>query len=71
MAPEQFGARLRSLRERAGLSLKQLAGKVGTNEYHIATWERNIQRPEMATVERLAAALGVPSAELLTGRAAN
>jgi transcriptional regulator with XRE-family HTH domain len=68
MTRESFGTRLRSLRERAGLTLKQRADMVGTNEYHIATWERNMVQPEMAMVERLAAALGVPSAELLTGR---
>jgi transcriptional regulator with XRE-family HTH domain len=71
MAGEPFGTRLRSLRERARLSLKQLAEKVGTNEYHIATWERNMVQPELATVERLAVALGVPAAELLTGRPAD
>src|SRR4051812_30565702 len=31
MTCEPFGTRLRSLRERAGLTLKQLADKVGTN----------------------------------------
>jgi transcriptional regulator with XRE-family HTH domain len=71
MPCDTFGTRLRSLRERAGLSFKQLADKVGTNEYHIATWERNMVQPEMAIVERLASALGVPSAELLNGRPAD
>jgi transcriptional regulator with XRE-family HTH domain len=71
MPCDTFGTRLRSLRARAGLSFKQLADKVGTNEYHIATWERNMVQPEMAIVERLASALGVPSAELLNGRPAD
>jgi len=67
MARELFGTRLRSLRECAGISLKQLAEKVGTDEYHVAAWERNIAPPEMAMVLLLSVALGVPINELLPG----
>src|SRR5262249_59589160 len=68
MAREPFGARLRSLRERAGLSPSELAEKVGTDENHISRWEQSLPEPEFAIVERLAFALGMPAVELLTGR---
>jgi len=67
MANGQFGTRLRSLRDRAGLSLKQLAEKIGTNEFHIVGWERNVDHPEMAMALLLAAALKVSTDELLNG----
>ena len=67
MAREPFGTRLRSLRERAGLTLKQVAEKVGTDEYHVAAWERNIARPEMAMELLISVALGVSTDELLPG----
>jgi transcriptional regulator with XRE-family HTH domain len=71
MTRERFGTRLRSLRERAGMTQTRLAEKVGTDKYHISDWERNDDVPETDTVELLAAALGVSAVELLTGRAAD
>jgi len=68
MANELFGTRLRSLRERAGLSRSELAQKVGTDQSHISNWEQAPAGPEFAVIERLALALGVPAVELLTGR---
>jgi transcriptional regulator with XRE-family HTH domain len=68
MARESFGTRLRSLRERAGLTQTQLARKAGTDQGHISQWERNASQPDMATVKRLAAVLQTSAAELLTGR---
>jgi transcriptional regulator with XRE-family HTH domain len=67
MAREPFGTRLRSLRERAGLSQAQLAEKVGTDQTHVSRWERNVAAPDLATVRQLAAALGVYAVELLIG----
>jgi transcriptional regulator with XRE-family HTH domain len=68
MAREPFGTRLRSLRERAGLTQTELAEKVGTDQGHISRWERNLAMPDVATVQRLAAALGAYAVELLIGR---
>jgi transcriptional regulator with XRE-family HTH domain len=67
MAREPFGTRLRSLRERAGMTQTQLAEKVGTDQSHISRWERNAAVPELAMVERLAATFGVSAGELLSG----
>ena len=57
MAREPFGTRLRSLRERAGLTQTQLARKVGVSQGNVATWERNAAVPPADMVARLAAAL--------------
>src|SRR5437868_2885295 len=70
MAREPFGTRLRSLRESAGMTQKQLAEKAGTDQNHISRWERNVAVPELKMVELLAAALTVTAAELLSGKAA-
>src|SRR5438046_124294 len=68
MPQEPFGTRLRSFRERAGLTQSRLALKAGTDQTYVSRWERNISVPDIATVERLAAALSVSAVELLTGR---
>ena len=64
MARVSFGTRLRSLRERAGLTHTELAVAVGVSQGNIATWERNAAVPEIAMVERLAVFLGVSLVEL-------
>jgi transcriptional regulator with XRE-family HTH domain len=71
MAGQRFGARLRSLRESAGMNQSQLAMKVGTKQSAISRWERNAAEPKIALIERLAATFGMSAAELLTGRHAN
>jgi transcriptional regulator with XRE-family HTH domain len=69
MAREPFGTRLRSMRESARMSPAQLAEHLGTDQDCISRWERNLEVPEYATVERLAIALGVSGPTLLIGRA--
>jgi len=71
MARVSFGTRLRSLRERAGLTHTELAVAVGVSQGNIATWERNAAVPEIAMVERLAVFLGVSLVELLIGQPPN
>jgi transcriptional regulator with XRE-family HTH domain len=71
MARGTFGTRLRSMRERAGMTQTGLAEKVGTDKFHISGWERSDDVPENAMVELLAAALGVSAEELLTGHPAD
>ena len=68
MAREPFGIRLRSFRERAGLSPTQLGEMVGVSLGNIATWERSRAVPQFDMVERLAGILGVSSVVLLTGQ---
>lgn len=56
---EYFGARLRELREQAGLSRKELAEKAGLqSEAGIRNLEQGIRSPSWETVIALADALG-------------
>lgn len=54
-----FAGRLRELREEAGLSRKDLAGRAGLSEGGIRDLEQGHRRPSWETVLALTAALGV------------
>ncbi len=56
------GARLRILRERRGLSLRALAEVCDLSPNTISLIERGVSSPSVATLHRLAIALGVPIA---------
>jgi transcriptional regulator with XRE-family HTH domain len=60
-APDNaFGARLRTLREQAGLTQEELAEKAGLTSYAVSSLERGRrQRPYPHTVRSLADALGI------------
>jgi transcriptional regulator with XRE-family HTH domain len=45
MVREPFGTRLRSLRERAGMTQAELAQKIGTDQRTLSRWERNFILP--------------------------
>ena len=57
--PATFPARLRSLRESAGLSVAQLAEACGLHRQAVYKLESGESRPTWDTVQQLAAALGV------------
>lgn len=57
--PTGFGSRLRDLRERAGLTQKQLAEKAGCHPMTLAKLERGVQEPAWPLVLALGQALGV------------
>ena len=59
MEAAQFGAKLRLLREQAGLSQKQLADKAGLSQKAVSFWETGEREPGWSAVQALAAALGV------------
>lgn len=67
MAREPFGTRLRSLRERAGMSQAALAEAAGTEQGTLSQWEHNLAVPDVAAVEQLAVALGISAPGLLIG----
>jgi transcriptional regulator with XRE-family HTH domain len=67
MAPDTPGARLRSLRERAGLTQQQLAARLDWSDRRISALELGPWRPKLATVTRLAAALGCEPNEIDPG----
>lgn len=60
-----FPARLLVLRERAGLTRYALARRAGLAPIHLTRIEQGLCDPKTATVQRLAAALGVEVAELI------
>lgn len=60
MADQQrFAARLRELREKAGLSRRELAEKSEVSERAIVQWERSEREPSWSNVLAIAKALGV------------
>lgn len=56
----RFAARLRELREQAGLSQKDLADKAGLSQAAVAHLEQGRNEPTWSSVLALADALGVP-----------
>ncbi len=59
MGGENFGARLRELREAAGLTQQELASKAGVQWETISRWERGAREPSWSNVLALAGVLGV------------
>ena len=59
MDPSLFGARLKELREQAGLSQKQLADRAGLGQKSVSNWEQGLREPSWGNVLALAGALGV------------
>src|SRR4051812_15281944 len=59
--PTRFGKRLRELRERAGLTVAQLAEAAGVSRQAVSQWENGTRaEPVFSIACRLADALGVP-----------
>lgn len=56
--------KIRELRKEKGLTQEQLAEKAGLPQSHISRLEQGQHSPSHATVEKIAAALGVPVHEL-------
>lgn len=56
---QHFAGRLKELRERAGITQQQLGEKAGIHKLTVAKLEQGIREPSWATVQTLAAALGV------------
>jgi transcriptional regulator with XRE-family HTH domain len=59
-----MGARVRSLRRARGLTLKALGARAGLSHPFLSQLERGLARPSVASIERIAGALGVPVGEL-------
>lgn len=54
-----FGARLKTLRERAGLTQEQLAEQMDVSGQSVWDWENGRKRPGLGRVPRLSEVLGV------------
>lgn len=61
----KFGARLRELRKRSGLTQQNLGERADVNYKFIGGVERGEENPSLLVIEKLAKALGVEPAELL------
>tara|TARA_R110002094_G_scaffold57631_2_gene68764 strand:+ start:799 stop:1008 length:210 start_codon:yes stop_codon:yes gene_type:complete len=64
---KKFGARLRKLREAQGWSQEELADRAGLHRTYISSVERGVRNPTITVLAKIAAALGVSLAELLSG----
>ena len=69
MELEIFAAKLRTLRQQAGLSQEALAARLGVSAQSVSKWENAANWPEAALILPLARLLGVSADELLTGPA--
>ncbi|MGC3964140.1 MAG: helix-turn-helix transcriptional regulator [Rhodocyclaceae bacterium] len=61
----QFGLVVRTQREALALSQEQLAERADLNRSYLGEIERGVAMPSLATVIKLAAALGVTPSSLL------
>ena len=59
-ATTALGARVRSLRQERGWTLKDLGREAGLSHPFLSQLERGLARPSVGSVERIARALGVP-----------
>lgn len=57
--------RIRERRQAAGLTLQEVADKLGTTAVTVSRWEREPQRVTLPILERLAGAIGCTKEELL------
>ena len=60
---KRFGARVRALREQAGVSQEALAAKAGIHRTYMGGVERGERNPCLKNILRLADALGVSPAD--------
>lgn len=58
--------KLKSCREKSGISQKKLAQKIGVDESTIIRWEKQRSKPNMKYLPLLCKALGVQPGDLLT-----
>jgi transcriptional regulator with XRE-family HTH domain len=63
----EFGDRLRSLRQEAGLSQERLAEVAGVHRTYVGHVERGETTPTLYSIVRFAAALDRDAGELVTG----
>lgn len=61
----QIGAGLRRARRRKGLTLREVAESTGVTESFLSQVERDVASPSIATLRRIATALGLSIGEIL------
>ena len=63
----RVGRRIRALRDAAGIPFGELVSKTGLGRGYVSELERGLVVPTVGTLARVAAALGVTIADLVTG----
>jgi transcriptional regulator with XRE-family HTH domain len=63
----RFGANLRQLRKRAGISQEELGFRASLHRTEVGELERGARMPHLDTILKLAGALSVPSSDLIEG----
>lgn len=66
-AARALGARIRALRQERGLTLAKAAAEAGLSHSFLSQVERGLERLSMASLFRIARALGTTQQDLLTG----
>jgi len=61
-----FRINLKVAREKAGISQKQLADKIGVAQGTVGNWEAGIREPSLEVINKLATILNVHAAELIS-----
>lgn len=64
----EYPNRIREWREERGLTQDQLAEKIGSHKTHISAWERGKSDLAMRWMHRIAAALNISVADVLSFR---
>lgn len=66
VAVMSFGSRLRAARSRAGMKQGQLAEALGVSVQAVSGWERDVYKPEVGNVIKIASALGISADDLMS-----
>ena len=65
------GERIRAARKQAGLTLEEVADRLGISNQSVAQWETGRRKPKLETLQRIADALQVPIESLLLEQTVN
>ena len=65
MNAEQTGLKIRDLREKKGMTQRELAASLGVTDAAVSKWERGKNFPDITLLERLGEVLGCRVSELL------
>lgn len=60
-----FGERVKTERERLGLSQAELAKRMNISQQAVAKYEKIVEQPKLATISKIAEALEIPIATLV------